>query len=103
MVSLNQAASTPSPSAFLLFDLRMNQLKPTATARLALQHRRTYQRPISAEGLMRTLGLGASRSRLLVRTVRAAWDADHLALGADGVKASANDRVVAQLLHEPAG
>src|SRR6266536_289840 len=92
MVSLNQAASTPSPSAFLLFDLRMNQLKPTATARLALQHRRTYQRPISAEGLMRTLGLGASRSRLLVRTVRALWNVDHPESGAGGTETAKDDR-----------
>ena len=67
-----------------------------------LQHRRAYQRPISAEGLMRTLGLGASRSRLLVRAVRARWDADHLATAAGGVTTSENDRVVTQLGREPA-
>lgn len=39
-----------------------------------LQHRERYHRPISAEGLMRTLGLGASRSRLLTRMVRAEWE-----------------------------
>ncbi|MFI7121828.1 hypothetical protein [Amycolatopsis sp. NPDC049868] len=37
------------------------------------RHREEHQRPISAEGLMRTFGLGAERSRLLMRTVRARW------------------------------
>lgn len=39
-----------------------------------LQHREKYRRPISAEGLMPTLGLGAGRSRLLTRMVRAEWE-----------------------------
>lgn len=47
-----------------------------------LQHRKKYYRPISAEGLMRTLGLGASRSRLLTRMVRAEWEAN-VEVGAD--------------------
>ncbi|RSM75763.1 hypothetical protein DL991_27220 [Amycolatopsis sp. WAC 01375] len=38
------------------------------------RHREEHQRPISAEGLMRHFGLGAERSRLLMRTVRARWD-----------------------------
>jgi hypothetical protein len=46
-----------------------------------LEHRSTYQRPISAEGLMRTLNLGPSRSRLLMRTVRADWERRHAKAG----------------------
>ncbi|WP_037305587.1 hypothetical protein [Amycolatopsis orientalis] len=38
------------------------------------RHREKHQRPISAEGLMRCFGLGAERSRLLMRTVRARWE-----------------------------
>ncbi|WP_409490991.1 hypothetical protein [Amycolatopsis sp. cmx-11-12] len=38
------------------------------------RHRQETQRPISAESLMRTFGLGAERSRLLMRTVRARWE-----------------------------
>ncbi|SFI64284.1 hypothetical protein [Amycolatopsis regifaucium] len=41
-------------------------------------HREEHQRPVSAEGLMRQFGLGAERSRLLMRTVRAKWEAEHL-------------------------
>ncbi|SDU10560.1 hypothetical protein [Amycolatopsis keratiniphila] len=40
------------------------------------RHREEHQRPISAEGLMRRFSLGAERSRLLMRTVRAKWAAD---------------------------
>ncbi|MEU8415960.1 hypothetical protein AB0C24_24510 [Amycolatopsis japonica] len=45
------------------------------------RHREEHQRPISAEGLMRGLGVGAERSRLLMRTVRAKWEAEHLVHG----------------------
>ncbi len=41
------------------------------------RHREEHQRPISAEGLMRLFGLGAERSRLLMRTVRACWETEH--------------------------
>ncbi|WP_037305938.1 hypothetical protein [Amycolatopsis orientalis] len=44
-------------------------------------HREEHQRPISAEALMRHFGLGAERSRLLMRTVRAKWEAEHLVHG----------------------
>lgn len=48
------------------------------------RHREEHQRPISAEGLMRHFGLGAERSRLLMRTVRAKWEAEHLVRDDDG-------------------
>jgi hypothetical protein len=35
------------------------------------RHRELYQRPISAENLRNTLGVGAERSRMLARLVRA--------------------------------
>jgi hypothetical protein len=35
------------------------------------RHRELYQRPISAENLRKTLGVGAERSRMLARIVRA--------------------------------
>lgn len=42
------------------------------------RHREEHQRPISAEGLMRHFGLGAERSRLLMRTVRARWESEYM-------------------------
>ncbi|AGM07155.1 hypothetical protein AORI_4571 [Amycolatopsis keratiniphila] len=47
------------------------------------RHREERQRPISAEGLMRHFGLGAERSRLLMRTVRARWETEHAVPGND--------------------
>ena len=35
------------------------------------RHRELYQRPVSAENLRKTLGVGAERSRTLVKLVRA--------------------------------
>lgn len=35
------------------------------------QHRERHQRPVSAEGLRKALGIGAQRSRALTRMVRA--------------------------------
>jgi hypothetical protein len=37
------------------------------------EHRERYQRPISVEGLRKMLGVGAERSRVLTRMVRAEW------------------------------
>lgn len=37
---------------------------------------------------MRHFGLGAERSRLLMRTVRAKWEAEHLVRGDDDGRAS---------------
>ncbi|MFD5247749.1 hypothetical protein ACFWIW_24650 [Amycolatopsis sp. NPDC058340] len=45
------------------------------------RHREEHQRPISAEGLMRHFGLGAERSRLLMRTVRARWESEYTGSG----------------------
>ncbi len=38
-----------------------------------LRHRELYQRPVSAENLRKALGVGAERSRTLVKLVRAEW------------------------------
>lgn len=37
------------------------------------RHRELRQRPISAEALRKALGVGAERSRVLTRVVRAEW------------------------------
>lgn len=37
------------------------------------RHRELHQRPISAEGLRKALGVGAERSRMLTRLVRSEW------------------------------
>lgn len=37
------------------------------------QHRERHQRPVSAEVLRKSLGVGAERSRVLTRMVRADW------------------------------
>ncbi|WP_275295103.1 hypothetical protein [Amycolatopsis sp. La24] len=37
------------------------------------QHRERHQRPVSAEILRKSLGVGAERSRVLTRVVRADW------------------------------
>ncbi|MFD0809523.1 hypothetical protein ACFQ05_06120 [Amycolatopsis umgeniensis] len=40
---------------------------------LDARHREPHQRPISAEGLRKALGVGAERSRMLTRAVRSEW------------------------------
>lgn len=47
------------------------------------RHREEHQRPISAESLMRIFGLGAERSRLLMRAVRARWNSEQVVDDAD--------------------
>ncbi|WP_410659615.1 hypothetical protein [Amycolatopsis sp. lyj-112] len=37
------------------------------------RHRELHQRPVSAEGLRKALGVGAERSRILTRVVRSEW------------------------------
>ncbi|MGP4089234.1 DUF2637 domain-containing protein [Streptomyces sp. KR55] len=50
---------------------------------LDLQHRRRYQRPISAESLRKELRIGAGRSRELVTVVRAGHDGSVASAGPD--------------------
>ncbi|MEV6907045.1 hypothetical protein [Amycolatopsis sp. NPDC051071] len=52
------------------------------------RHREEHQRPISAESLMRLFGLGAERSRLLMRTVRARWKPEHAVHDGEGDNAA---------------
>ncbi|AGM07107.1 hypothetical protein [Amycolatopsis keratiniphila] len=46
------------------------------------RHRELHQRPISAEGLRKALGVGAERSRSLTRLVRSEWR-DQLAVNSE--------------------